>query len=68
MSKSLKLTLVFISHNLAVVNQICDDVVVLLHGKVVESGSVRDVFSRPSSDYTLRLIESVPGGKQFTLD
>jgi ABC-type glutathione transport system ATPase component len=68
LKESLKLTLVFISHNLAVVNQICDDVVVLLHGKVVESGSVRDVFSRPSSDYTLRLIESVPGGKQFTLD
>ena len=68
LKESLNLTVVFISHNLAVVNQICDDVLVLLHGKVVESGSVGDVFSRPASDYTRSLIESVPGGKQFRLD
>ncbi len=63
----LNLTVIFISHNLAVVNQICEEVVVILHGEVVEHGRVRDVFSNPQRDYTRRLIESVPGGRQFSL-
>ena len=60
--------MLFISHNLAVVHELCDEVVVLLHGDVVETGDVADVFRRPASDYTRRLIESVPGGPSFTLE
>lgn len=67
LKEQLNLTVMFISHNLAVVNQICEDVVVLLHGEVVEAGTVSAVFSNPQSEYTRRLVESVPGGKQFTL-
>lgn len=63
----LQLTVLFISHNLAVVNQICDEVVVLLNGEVVESGSVERVFADPADDYTRTLIESVPGGAAFDL-
>ena len=63
----LQLTVLFISHNLAVVNQICDEVVVLLNGEVVESGSVERVFADPAADYTRTLIESVPGGAAFDL-
>lgn len=63
----LQLTVLFISHNLAVVNQVCDDVIVLLNGEVVESGSVERVFARPAADYTRTLIESVPGGAAFDL-
>lgn len=67
LKERLNLTVIFISHNLAVVNQICENVVVLLHGDVVETGPVHDVFANPQNDYTRRLVESVPGGKQFTL-
>jgi ABC-type glutathione transport system ATPase component len=54
------LTMLFISHNLAVVQQVCDDVVVLYRGKVIESGPTADVFADPGQEYTQRLLESVP--------
>lgn len=54
-------TYLLISHDLGVVRQIADDITVLRHGVVVESGSARDVFAAPAEDYTRDLIESVPG-------
>lgn len=63
----LHLTVLFISHNLAVVNQICDQVVVLLGGDVVESGPVSQVFDNPTAEYTRTLLDSVPGGAAFDL-
>ena len=63
--EQLGLTMLFISHNLAVVEQLCDEVVVLLHGAIVERGSTADVFSDPRDAYTRRLLESVPGGPAF---
>ena len=64
----LRLSMLFISHNLAVVEEVCDEVVVLLHGDVVEQGRVADVFAHPRSAYTRTLLESVPGGPGFHLD
>lgn len=66
--EELNLTMLFISHNLAVVHQICDEVVVLLHGEVVEHGPVNSVFESPRSAYTRKLVDSVPGGRTFDLD
>ncbi|GAA1997258.1 ABC transporter ATP-binding protein [Brevibacterium samyangense] len=57
----LGLTYVFISHDLAVVEGIADDVLVMAHGKVVESGPVREVFTRPRTDLTRALLDAVPG-------
>ncbi|WP_460406264.1 ABC transporter ATP-binding protein [Actinophytocola sediminis] len=57
----LTLTMLFISHNLAVVHQVSDDVVVLRHGQVVESGTVGQVFTRPTADYTRDLLAAIPG-------
>lgn len=54
-------TYLLISHDLGVVRQIADDITVLRHGVVAESGSARAVFAAPSQDYTRDLIESVPG-------
>ncbi|MDQ0315434.1 ATP-binding cassette domain-containing protein [Amorphus orientalis] len=54
------LTLVFISHDLSVVRALCDELVVLLHGEVVEAGRCADVFAAPQADYTRALLEAVP--------
>ncbi|HRZ15844.1 MAG TPA: ABC transporter ATP-binding protein, partial [Candidatus Omnitrophota bacterium] len=51
-----KLTYVFISHNLAVVKHIADDLVVLHQGRVVEQGVAQDIFARPAADYTRLLL------------
>ena len=55
-----KLTMIFIAHDLAVVKKICDRVIVMQKGKIVESGKTEDVFYNPKKPYTRRLLESVP--------
>ncbi len=56
----LGLTYVFISHDLAVVEHLCDEVAVMYFGKIVEHGSRAEVFGRPQHDYTRLLLSSVP--------
>lgn len=56
----LGLSYLFISHDLSVVKRICDRVVVMRHGKVVEAGRTIDLVENPQSDYTKRLIAAVP--------
>jgi peptide/nickel transport system ATP-binding protein len=55
------LSLVFITHDLRVAAQICDSVLVMHRGQVVERGSPREIFDRPQHAYTQRLIAAVPG-------
>lgn len=50
--------LLFISHDLAVVNEVTDEVIVMHHGKIVERGATRDVFAHPRAEYTQRLVSS----------
>lgn len=57
-----QLTLIFITHDLAVANHMCDELVVLKSGEVVERGPVRQVIDTPSHSYTRELIAAVPGG------
>jgi oligopeptide/dipeptide ABC transporter ATP-binding protein len=54
------LTILFVTHDLSVVAQICDRVVVMYAGRVVEQGRVADVFARPDHPYTEALLEAVP--------
>ena len=55
-----KLTMLFIAHDLAVVNKICDRVVVMHQGKLIEQGETKRIFQNPASQYTKDLLDSVP--------
>jgi len=57
---SFGLSVLLISHNLAVVHEICDEVSVIHQGEIVEAGATRAVFANPTHAHTRRLIESVP--------
>ncbi|MBO5643113.1 MAG: ABC transporter ATP-binding protein [Kiritimatiellae bacterium] len=61
LNKSRGVTIVLIAHDLAVVKNICDEVIVLEKGVVVDSGEPESVFSAPKSEYTKSLIAAVPG-------
>lgn len=59
--KRFDLAILFITHDLRVAAQICDRILVMHRGELVEEGSVRAVFSSPAHAYTRRLLDSIPG-------
>ncbi|MDE4618721.1 ABC transporter ATP-binding protein [Sinorhizobium meliloti] len=54
------LAVLFITHDLGIVSQLCDRVAVMYAGRIVESGSVEDVIDHPRHPYTIRLLGTVP--------
>ena len=59
--QSLHLSMLFITHDLRVAAHVCDDVLVMRHGQIVERGSTAEIFANPSHEYTRQLLDSVPG-------
>lgn len=53
-------TFLFIAHDLAMVEYLCDRVGVMYHGKMVELGTTREVFSNPQHEYTKTLLSAIP--------
>jgi peptide/nickel transport system ATP-binding protein len=67
LQQDLGLTFLFISHDMAVVEHICDDIAVMYLGQIVERGPRRDFFARPLHPYSVALMSAVPtvgGGRQ----
>ncbi len=59
--KQLGLTVLFITHDLRVAAQICDHIIVMKSGKIVEQGIASQVFLNPTASYTKDLLDAVPG-------
>lgn len=57
---TLNLSILFISHNLAVVRYISDEICVMRHGRIVEAGETESLLENPADPYTRELLEAVP--------
>jgi microcin C transport system ATP-binding protein len=57
------MAILFITHDLGIVRKLAHNVVVMMKGKVVEAGSVKEVFSNPRHEYTQKLLASEPKGR-----
>ena len=64
LKETIQISLLFITHDLAVVAQIADEVIVMNQGRVLETGSVRQILNDPIHPYTQNLIAAVPGMRQ----
>ena len=60
LKRDLGLTMLFISHNIAIVRQVSDRIAVMYLGRIVEIGSTEEIFNNPSHPYTRLLLSSVP--------
>ena len=56
-----RMSMLFITHNMGVIAELADEVIVMYLGSVAERGSVMDIFDRPKHPYTQALLESIPG-------
>ncbi|MCC5882806.1 MAG: ABC transporter ATP-binding protein [Halomonas sp.] len=61
LKQKLSLSLLFITHDLRVAAQICDSIIVMQHGRIVEQGTANEVFLNPREAYTKQLLDAIPG-------
>ncbi|MFT8637385.1 MAG: ABC transporter ATP-binding protein [Pseudoclavibacter sp.] len=65
--RELHLTMIFISHNLTVVHDVSDELLVMYHGEIVEAGDAKRIYRSPQHWYTQQLLDSIPGAPGFSL-
>ena len=61
LKQRLSLSLLFITHDLRVAAQLCDRIVVMQHGRIIEQGSAEQIFLAPREAYTQDLLDAIPG-------
>lgn len=61
LKKEFGFTAIFISHDLSVVHYICNRILVMQQGRIVEEGTADQVYYNPVNEYTQKLVESIPG-------
>ena len=66
LKKNLGFTALFISHDLSVIRYLCDRVLVMEKGRIVESGQVESIYTNPQTSYTRSLIAAIPGNSLKT--
>lgn len=67
LNKSRGLSIIFISHNIKLISQFCDSLVVMYGGKIMEKGETKEVLTKPKHPYTRALIASIPEfGSHYT--
>jgi len=59
--RQMNLAMLFITHDMRVAAEVCHRVMVMRHGRIVEEGPTRDIFTAPASDYTKALLAAIPG-------
>jgi peptide/nickel transport system ATP-binding protein len=60
LKEEFKLTYIFISHDLSVVKYMCDKIIVMQKGKIVEMAEADELYLNPKSEYTKKLIDAIP--------
>ncbi len=66
LQKELGMAIIMITHDLGVIAEMCDEVMVMYAGSVCEKGSLRDIFKRPAHEYTKGLLNSMPSLEKVT--
>lgn len=64
LQRETEMSIIFISHDLALISEIADTVLVMYQGRIVEQGNVKQIFKNPTHDYTKALINSKPSLKE----
>lgn len=59
MNRKLGTAIIFVSHDLSVIRKLCQNVLVMYHGEIVERGTVEEIFENPQDDYTKKLIAAI---------
>ena len=65
LKKEFGFTAIFISHDLSVVQYICNRILVMYNGKILEEGNADQVYNHPQNEYTQKLVEAIPGKNIF---
>jgi peptide/nickel transport system ATP-binding protein len=59
--KEMRIAMIFITHDLRIASKICDEIIVMHRGRIVEQGLPHSIFRQPSHEYTKELVASIPG-------